>query len=200
MEQVPRIVYATATLHAEECKCDDAAKDLSTEFLDSKNGLLGAQELMPSKGEDACHADMLSSFDLNTTQGQRCAAKLHSSSGGPAGAFLTAIPGGRMTLCNDMLFVSVWHRLRWAPRCANAVQELLPKQICEDVAKITSIHHDNLANASRVDVSACSCCQPAAEPRYRSQQSHPLHRTHRTGLHMPDGGLLHQSCGIRSDP
>ena len=54
---------------------------------------------------------MLSSFDLDTSQGQRDAARLRSSSGGPAEAFLTAIPGGRMTLGNDMFVVSVWHRL-----------------------------------------------------------------------------------------
>ena len=44
-------------------------------------------------------------------QGQRDAARLCSSSGGPAGAFPTAIPGGRMTLGNNMFGVSVWHRL-----------------------------------------------------------------------------------------
>ena len=71
-----------------------------------------AQQLVKRKGDDASHADMLSSFDLNTTQGQRDAAKLSSSSGGHAGAFLIAIPGGRMTLGNDMFIVSVWHRLR----------------------------------------------------------------------------------------
>ena len=63
------------------------------------------------EGNDACHANMLSSFDLDTTQWQRDADRLRSSSGGPAGAFLSAIPGGRMTLGNDMLVVSVWHRL-----------------------------------------------------------------------------------------
>ena len=99
------------TRYAEQCKWDAAAKDLPTEFLDSKNGLLGAQQLVTRLGDDACHADMLSSFDLNPGSGQRDAARLCSSSGGPAGAFLTAIPCGRMTLGNDMFVVSVWHRL-----------------------------------------------------------------------------------------
>ena len=71
--------------HAEQCKCGAAAKDLPTEFLDSKNGLLGAQQLVRRKGDDACPADLLSSFDLATTQGQRDAARLCSAS---AGAFL----------------------------------------------------------------------------------------------------------------
>ena len=53
--------------YAEMCKWDAGAKDLPTEFLDSKNGLLGAQLLVTRKGDDACHADMLSSFDLSTT-------------------------------------------------------------------------------------------------------------------------------------
>ena len=55
--------------YAEQCKWDIAAKDLPTEFLDSKNGLLaiGAQQLVRRKEDDACHADMLSSFDHDTT-------------------------------------------------------------------------------------------------------------------------------------
>ena len=84
---------------------------------------------------------MLSSFDLNTTQGQCDAARLRCSFGGPAAAFLTAIPGGRMTLgnvvrCVLLFVVSLWHRLGHhvpadvaPPRRANAVQALLPKQI-----------------------------------------------------------------------
>ena len=67
-------------------------------------------------------------------RGQRDAARLRSSTGGPAGAFLTAIPGGHMTLGNDMVIVSVCLCLGHyvpadvgPPRRANAVQALLPK-------------------------------------------------------------------------
>ena len=42
---------------------------------------------------------------------QHDAARLRCSSGGPAGAFLTAIPGGRMTLSTEVFVVSVWRRL-----------------------------------------------------------------------------------------
>ena len=56
--------------YAEQCGWDAAAKDLLTEFLDSRQGLLRAQQLVTRKGDDACHADVLSGFDLNTTQGQ----------------------------------------------------------------------------------------------------------------------------------
>ena len=72
------------------------------------------------KRDDACHADMLSS-DLNTTEGQCDAARLRISSGGPAGAFLTAIPGGSMPIGNDMFVVYVLQRwgtafpLTWPP-------------------------------------------------------------------------------------
>ena len=38
---------------------------------------------------------------------------------------------------------------------------------CEKVAKVTQMRHDNLANALRLVVSACSC-QSAAEPPYRA--------------------------------
>ena len=39
--------------------------------------------------------------------------------------------------------------------------------VCEEVATMTQMRHDNLANALRLVVSACSC-QSAAEPRYRA--------------------------------
>ena len=38
--------------------------------------------------------------------------------------------------------------------------------VCEKVAKMTQLRHDNLENALRLVISACSC-QSAAEPRYR---------------------------------
>ena len=63
--------------YTELCKWDAAVKELPKEFPDSRNGLLGAQQLT-RKRDDACHANMLSSFDLNTTQGQSDAARLHS--------------------------------------------------------------------------------------------------------------------------
>ena len=153
--------------YAEQCKWDAAAKDLPTEFLDNKNGLLGAQQLVRRKGDDACHADMLSSFDLDATQGQRDAAWLCSSSGAPAGAFLTAIPGGRMTLGNAMFVVSVWHRLGHLvpadvapPPCkcsAGVAAEADHATVCEKVAMMTQMRHDNLTNALRLVVSAYSC-------------------------------------------
>ena len=39
--------------------------------------------------------------------------------------------------------------------------------VCEKVAKMTQMRHDNLANALRLVVSACSC-QSATEPRHRA--------------------------------
>ena len=45
-----------SSLHAryeEQCKWDAATKVLPTEFLDSQNGLLGAQQLVRRKSEDA---------------------------------------------------------------------------------------------------------------------------------------------------
>ena len=165
--------------YAEQCKLDAAAKDLPTEILDSKNGLLGAQQLVRRKGDAACHAAMLSSFDLDTTPGQCDAVRLRSSSGGPAGAFLTAIPGCRMTLGNDMFVVSVGHSLGHhvpadvAPppcKCRSGVasrSDPYHAMVCENVAKMTQMRHDNLANASRLVISDCSC-QLATEPRYRA--------------------------------
>ena len=117
------------------------------------NGVPGEQkQAAREEGDDAyaCHADMLSSFDLNTTQGQRNAARLRSSSAGPAGAFLTAILGGRMSLDNDMFVVSVWHRLGHhvhadlppPPRRDNAVPEVLPYLVSRWSARRLSRHPD----------------------------------------------------------
>ena len=50
---------------------------------------------------------LLSGFDHNITQWQHGASRFHSSTGGRAGAFLTATTGGRMTLGNNMSVVSV---------------------------------------------------------------------------------------------
>ena len=52
--------------HAEHCKWDVAAKDLPTHSMVSRNGQLGVQQLVMRKGNDACHAVVLSRFDLNT--------------------------------------------------------------------------------------------------------------------------------------
>ena len=159
--------------YAEQCKWDAAANDLPTEFLDGNKGPLGTQQLVRTKEDGACHADMLPSFDLDTTLGQRNAARLRSSSGGPDGAFLTAIPGGRMTLGNDMFVVSVWHHVPAdvAPMPCNCragiAAEVDHAMACEKLAKMSQMCHDDLANALRPVVSACSC-QSAAEPRYRA--------------------------------
>ena len=162
--------------YAALCGCDATAKDLPTESMDSRNRLLGAQQLVKGEGDAACHAGMLPGFDLNTTKGQRDAARLCSSSGGHAGAFLTAIPGGRMTLGNDMFVVSVWHCLGHQipadvapPLCkcsAGVAVKADHVTACEKVSKVIQILHDYLANALRLVVSACRC-QSAAEPQYR---------------------------------
>ena len=54
--------------YADQCKWDAPAKDLPTEFLDSKNGLLGVQQLVRRTGDDACHADMLSTPPRGTAR------------------------------------------------------------------------------------------------------------------------------------
>ena len=66
--QPPRTT-STHNLHAqyaEQCNWDSAAEALLTDVRDSRNGLLGAQQIVRRKGDDACHANMLSSFDTIT--------------------------------------------------------------------------------------------------------------------------------------
>ena len=82
-----------------------------------------------------------------------------------------------MTLGNDMFVVSVWHRPGHQvpadvapPPCkcrAGVAAEADHAMVCEKVAKMTQMRHDNLANALRLVVPACSC-QSAAEPCYRA--------------------------------
>ena len=82
-----------------------------------------------------------------------------------------------MTLGNDMFVVSVWHLLGHhvpadvaPPPCkyrAGDAAEADHAMVCEKVAKMTQMRHDNLATALRLVVSACSC-QSAAEPRNRA--------------------------------
>ena len=60
------------TLHAryaEQCKWDAAAKDMPTEFLDSKNGLLGAQQRKRRKGDDACQLTCCPALTLTPPRG-----------------------------------------------------------------------------------------------------------------------------------
>ena len=62
-----------------------------------------------------------------------------------------------MTLGNDMFVVSVWHRLGHQvpadvapPPCkcrAGVAAEADHAMVCEKVAKMTRMRHDNLANA-----------------------------------------------------
>ena len=62
-------------LSSERCGSDAEAKDLPAELLDSRNRLLGAQQVVTRKRDDACHADLLSDFNLNTSREQRDAAR-----------------------------------------------------------------------------------------------------------------------------
>ena len=81
-----------------------------------------------------------------------------------------------MAFGNNMFVVSVLHR-PWLhipanapPPCkcsAGVAAEADHANVCGKVAKMTQMGHDNLANALRLVVSACSC-RPAAEPCYRA--------------------------------
>ena len=104
---------------------------------------------MRRKGDDACHTDVLPSFDLDTTLRQRDVAWLRSSSVGSAGVFLTAIPGSSRIFGNDMFVVPVWHRLGHhvpadvaPPPCkcrAGVAAEADHAMFCQKVAKMTQI-------------------------------------------------------------
>ena len=82
-----------------------------------------------------------------------------------------------MTPGNIMFVVSLWHRLGHhvpadvpPPPCkfsAGVPAEADHAMVCEKVARMIQMRYDNLANALRLVVSACSC-QSVAELRYRA--------------------------------
>ena len=90
---------------------------------------------------------------------------------------MTAIPGGHMTLGNDMFVLAVWHRLGFRvptdtapPPCkcrAGVAATPDHAMVCKQVAKMTQMRHDHLAHALRQVISAASL-QSAMEPRYRA--------------------------------
>ena len=77
--------------------------------------------------------------------------------GPPGRPFPIAITGDRMTLGNGMFIVSVWHRRGHhvtadaAPplckRSAGVAAKADHAMVCEKVAKMPQMRHDNLANA-----------------------------------------------------
>ena len=72
-------------------------------------GVCGAQQIV-AKSREACQADSLAGFDVDTIP-CRCCQALHAAlslSGGLAGAFL---PGSRTAIGNTMFSVSASHRL-----------------------------------------------------------------------------------------
>ena len=120
---------------------------------------------------------VLQGIDLDTPAGRREAAWLRSASGGPAGAFLSALPGGVLTMGDDMFVLAVWHRLRFRvptdvppPPCkcsAGVAAEPDHAMVCKKVAKETQMRHDNLARALRL-VASYAGLQSALEPLYRA--------------------------------
>ena len=68
--------------YAEQCKWDAAAKDLPKEFLDSNNWLLGAQQLVRRKGDDACQ---LTCCPASTSTPSKGSATLTGSVARPEG-------------------------------------------------------------------------------------------------------------------
>ena len=98
---------------------------------------------------------MLTCCPASTSTPPRGSAMLPGSVARPDRAFLTAIPVGPMTLANDMFVVSVWHHLGHhvpadvaTPPCkcrAGVFAEADHTMLCENVAKMTQMRHDDLA-------------------------------------------------------
>ena len=153
----------------------DLARGLAPPFVSTD--LQGAQRDVARAADDFVAASMLAATDTSSLAGQQEVARIRSSSGGPAGAFLTALPGGHMTMDDDMFVVAVWHRLgvrvpadvpHVPCKCsAGVAAELDHAMVCKQCAKMTQMRHDNLAVALRLVISHASL-QSALEPRYRT--------------------------------
>ena len=93
------------------------------------------------------------------------------------GVWLTALPGGLLTMGDDMLTLAFWHRLRFCvpvtgplPHDCDDADPVLAEDeamVSKAVAKKTQLRHDILAAALRLVISSASL-PSAAEPRYRT--------------------------------
>lgn len=128
-------------LDAARCGRDAAGNDLPAELLNNRKGRLGAQQLLTVKRDSSCHADLLSGFDLTTTQGRHGIARVRGSSEGPRGS---PCPPSRVaaqhlaSMSCVCVVPSVWYHLYGAiwstrlpsaspPRRVRPAQEILLK-------------------------------------------------------------------------
>jgi hypothetical protein len=157
--------------------------------------LPGVQSAVSRKVGDLAGEALLQSFDVTTPAGERGAARMRSAASGPAGAWLTALPGAPTTRLGDAAFVFAGqHLLGLGPQTAVAAPPCLcgaegaanpdHAMVCALVKGMASLRHDLWASAWRRVIRKAGCAS-SAEPAYsglRPRQG----RGQTVGLHRGD--------------
>ena len=162
------------TALGQQCGWDEAMRDLSDPLV---------REVFPSLRHVASRADgdirgaqALARCDLSTPQGRHSAARLRSSAGGAASAWLEAIPTAHSTTLSTPDFVMAGrHRLgyglhstvRQLPCSCRAGQASAHDHamVCDATAKWRTFRHDIYATAWRRVIRMAGLAA-SAEPRY----------------------------------
>lgn len=154
-----------------------AARELPAQFV--SHDLQGAQAKVGHAVADAAWDHALKPSRMNTLPQRQAAARLRSASGGAAGAWLTAIPGGPgdlTTMGDDAFTLALWHRVGFRvphndPLLSNLddadAASLADKAMSsKKVAKQTQLRHNDYAEGVRL-VAKFASCDSAMEPEYK---------------------------------
>jgi hypothetical protein len=174
--------------------------------------LPGVQRAVSRKVGDLAGEAHLSGCDVATPAGERDAARLRSAASGPAGAWLTALPGASTTRLGDAAFVSAGqHLLGLGPQTAVAVAPCQCRaggaahadhaMVCTTTKGMATLRHDIWASAWRRAIRKAGCAS-SAEPAYNGLRS-PLRRQQAAGMHrgdilavLPGGRVVVLDCVI----
>jgi hypothetical protein len=163
-----------------QCGLDATARDLPADVV--RDVLPQMQRAVSRVVSDREGAAFLAGFDVDTDAGRRGAARMRSAAGGPASAFLTAVPCTPGLTLNDADFVigGGRHRLGLgvparvpAPPCvcgAGCAGTPDHAMVCSRVNGMMTLRHNIEASAWRCIISK-SGCPTSMEPAYAAVQA-----------------------------
>jgi hypothetical protein len=178
---------------AEPCGWDPIMRDLGDPVV---TGVLPtAQRVVARAIADRRGTAVLAACDLNTPRGKHDAARLRSSAGGAASAWLTAMPVAQPTTIGNFDFVMAGrHRLGYGIHSDVALKPCLCRagsagspdhaMVCESCAQPRTIRHDTYAEAWR-RVTRMAGLASSREPRYGALVGSAA-RAAAAGLHRGD--------------
>ena len=182
---------------------DDAAADCGWAPTLRDPSAASVRETLPTVQQavsrvvgDRAGAALLASFDISTAAGERGAARLRSAASGPAGAWLTALPGAPTTRLGDAAFTHAGqHLLGLGPQAAVAVAPCQcgagsaahadHAMVCSLTKGMAVLRHDMWVSTWR-HIIRKSGCATSAEPAYSGLLSPQLRRSAAAGLQRGD--------------